>query len=63
VDFNVCTLANNHTLDWGIDALVECREQMKAMDIAMCEAGLNILKARSRDRGRAGVTMKNKGSG
>src|SRR5688572_2821608 len=21
--FNVCTLANNHCLDWGVDALVE----------------------------------------
>jgi poly-gamma-glutamate synthesis protein (capsule biosynthesis protein) len=44
--FNVCTLANNHTLDWGVDAVVECRERLEAMGIAVCGAGRNISEAR-----------------
>ncbi|MBI2985374.1 MAG: CapA family protein [Deltaproteobacteria bacterium] len=44
--FNVCTLANNHCMDWGIDALVECRERLEGMGIAVCGAGRNIDEAR-----------------
>lgn len=44
--FDVCTLANNHTLDWGVDAVVECRERLEAMGIAVCGAGRNISEAR-----------------
>ncbi len=44
--FNICTLANNHSLDWGIDALVECRERLESMGIAVCGAGRNIGEAK-----------------
>jgi poly-gamma-glutamate synthesis protein (capsule biosynthesis protein) len=44
--FNVCTLANNHTLDWGVDAVVECRKRLESMDIAVCGAGRDISEAR-----------------
>ena len=44
--FNVCSLANNHCMDWGIDALVECRERLEGMGIAVCGAGRNISEAR-----------------
>ncbi len=44
--FNVCTLANNHTQDWGVDAIVECRERLEAMGIAVCGAGRNLAEAR-----------------
>jgi len=43
---NVCTLANNHTLDWGVDAVVECRERLEALNIAVCGAGRDINEAR-----------------
>lgn len=46
VGFNVCTMANNHTLDWGVDAVVECRQRLEAMGIAVCGAGKNINEAR-----------------
>src|ERR1035437_720007 len=41
VGFNACTLANNHTLDWGVDAVIECRQRLEAMGIAVCGAGKN----------------------
>ena len=44
--FNVCTLANNHTGDWGTDPVIECRERLEAMGIAVCGAGRNIDEAR-----------------
>ncbi|MBI4331966.1 MAG: CapA family protein [Chloroflexi bacterium] len=44
--FNVCTLANNHTGDWGVDAIVECRERLEALGIAVCGAGRNMTEAR-----------------
>ncbi len=43
---DVCTLANNHTLDWGVDATVECLERLEAMGIAVCGVGRNITEAR-----------------
>ncbi|HVN97264.1 MAG TPA: CapA family protein [Syntrophorhabdaceae bacterium] len=44
--FNVCTLANNHTLDWGIDPVAECRGRLQKLGIAVCGAGKNIDEAR-----------------
>lgn len=44
--FDVCTLANNHTGDWGVDAIIECRKRLEAMGIAVCGAGRNIDEAR-----------------
>jgi len=44
--FNVCTFANNHTMDWGLDAIVECRTRLEAIGIAVCGAGKNIHEAR-----------------
>ena len=44
--FNVCSLANNHCLNWGVDALVECRERLEAMGMVVCGAGRNIDEAR-----------------
>ncbi len=44
--FDVCTVANNHTLDWGIDAVVECRERYEKMGIAVCGIGSNMTEAR-----------------
>jgi hypothetical protein len=44
--FNVCTMANNHVMDWGIDPVVECRERLEAMGIAVCGAGKDMAEAR-----------------
>lgn len=44
--FNVCTMANNHVGDWGIDAIVECRERLETLGIAVCGAGRNMSEAR-----------------
>ena len=44
--FNVCSYANNHTLDWGIDAVIDCRERLEAAGISVCGAGKNIVEAR-----------------
>ncbi len=43
---DVCSMANNHTGDWGVDATVECRERLEAMGIAVCGAGRDINEAR-----------------
>lgn len=45
--FNVCNFANNHTMDWGVDAVVECRERLESMGIAVCGAGRDIGEART----------------
>ncbi len=44
--FDVCTMANNHTLDWGVDPVVECRQRLEKMGIAVCGAGRNMAEAR-----------------
>jgi poly-gamma-glutamate capsule biosynthesis protein CapA/YwtB (metallophosphatase superfamily) len=44
--FDVCTLANNHAMDWGVEALVECRGRLQALGIEVCGAGLNRSEAR-----------------
>ena len=44
--FDIATLANNHTLNWGQDALLDCLERFKALGIATCGAGKNMDEAR-----------------
>jgi poly-gamma-glutamate synthesis protein (capsule biosynthesis protein) len=44
--FDVCTCANNHTMDWGVDAVIECRQRLEAMGIAVCGTGSNSDEAR-----------------
>lgn len=44
--FNVCTLANNQSLQWGVNAAVDCRERLEAMGIAVCGFGRNMTEAR-----------------
>lgn len=44
--FDVCSLASNHTLDWGVDAVVECRKRLEAVGVAVCGAGSNLDEAR-----------------
>ena len=41
------TLANNHALDCGIDALLECFEHLRAAGIAWAGAGENVEQART----------------
>lgn len=44
--FNVMSLAGNHTLDYGADALADTLEHLRAEGIAVCGAGANIAQAR-----------------
>lgn len=44
--FHACTLANNHTMDWGTYAVVECRDRLEEMGIAVCGAGRDVHEAR-----------------
>lgn len=44
--FNVCSLATNQSLDWGIDALAQCSDRLQAMGIAVCGFGRDISEAR-----------------
>jgi poly-gamma-glutamate synthesis protein (capsule biosynthesis protein) len=44
--FNVCNMANNQSLNWGINAGVECWERLKAMGIAVCGFGRDMTEAR-----------------
>lgn len=44
--FNVCSFANNHAMDWGVDALVETIERLESIGISVCGAGRNISEAR-----------------
>jgi poly-gamma-glutamate capsule biosynthesis protein CapA/YwtB (metallophosphatase superfamily) len=43
IDF--CSLANNHTLDWGYSGLFETREALKAANIRFAGAGKNLAEA------------------
>jgi Bacterial capsule synthesis protein PGA_cap len=43
--FNVATLANNHVMDWGTEAVVECRDRLEKLGIAVCGAGRNLSEA------------------
>jgi poly-gamma-glutamate synthesis protein (capsule biosynthesis protein) len=44
---NCVTLANNHTLDYGIDALLDTLEHLSAAGIAWVGAGANLEEARA----------------
>jgi poly-gamma-glutamate capsule biosynthesis protein CapA/YwtB (metallophosphatase superfamily) len=43
--FNVASQANNHTYDWGPEALLDSLERLRAADIQPVGAGQNILAA------------------
>ena len=42
---DVCSLANNHVLDWGHSGLLETMETLKNMDIKIAGAGRNLIEA------------------
>jgi poly-gamma-glutamate capsule biosynthesis protein CapA/YwtB (metallophosphatase superfamily) len=44
--FDVISLANNHTLDWGVETLLATLEMMKEAGIPYVGAGKNIAEAR-----------------
>jgi len=44
--FNVVSLASNHAMDWGEEALLDTIELFKSMDIAVVGAGSNLQNAR-----------------
>jgi hypothetical protein len=45
--FDVLSLANNHILDIGVDAMLENRTRLQAQGIATCGAGANLDEART----------------
>lgn len=54
------TLANNHTLDWGYDGLIETLETIEKNGLHYCGAGRNIDEARKPlviDKGEKGKTV------
>lgn len=42
---DVCSLANNHVLDWGHSGLLETMETLKNIDIKIAGAGRNLIEA------------------
>jgi poly-gamma-glutamate synthesis protein (capsule biosynthesis protein) len=44
--FNIANMANNVSLNWGLDAAIECRQLLEARGIAVCGFGRNIDEAR-----------------
>lgn len=44
--FNVISLAGNHAMDWGPDALMDTVDMFKRLGIPTCGAGANIEEAR-----------------
>jgi poly-gamma-glutamate synthesis protein (capsule biosynthesis protein) len=44
--FDVISMAGNHCMDWGSEALIETRANLEAAEIAVCGAGANIAQAR-----------------
>ena len=44
-EINICSLANNHVLDWGYSGLLETLESLKAVDIQIAGAGRNTDQA------------------
>ena len=46
IGFDVVSLSNNHTMDWGAAALLDSIERLKAAGIAPVGAGRNIAEAR-----------------
>jgi poly-gamma-glutamate synthesis protein (capsule biosynthesis protein) len=45
--FNVASLAGNHAMDWGPEALLDTVEQLRGMGIQTIGAGRNIAEARA----------------
>ena len=45
-NIDCCTLANNHVLDWGYEGLAETLRVLKAADIEIAGAGMNLQQAR-----------------
>jgi tetratricopeptide (TPR) repeat protein len=39
--FHACTFANNHCMGWGPEAMLECIERLRHMNIAVCGTGAN----------------------
>jgi poly-gamma-glutamate capsule biosynthesis protein CapA/YwtB (metallophosphatase superfamily) len=46
-NIDCCTLANNHVLDWGYEGLAETLRVLKAADIEIAGAGMNLQQARA----------------
>ena len=46
-DFDVCTLANNHVLDWGYEGLAETLETLDRHSILHTGAGRNLRRAKA----------------
>lgn len=46
-NIDCCTLANNHVLDWGYEGLSETLRVLKAADIEIAGAGMNLQQARA----------------
>jgi Bacterial capsule synthesis protein PGA_cap len=44
--FNVVSLACNHVMDWGADAMLDTKERLQAMGIQVIGAGRNLREAR-----------------
>ena len=44
---DVCSLANNHVLDWGYSGLLETLESIKKVNIKISGAGRNLLEAQA----------------
>jgi hypothetical protein len=44
--FDVLSIASNHTLDWGADALLDCIEHLRSEGVAVVGGGANIAEAR-----------------
>jgi poly-gamma-glutamate synthesis protein (capsule biosynthesis protein) len=42
---DICSLANNHVLDWGHSGLLETMETLKNIDIKIAGAGRNLVEA------------------
>ena len=44
--FNVASMAGNHAMDWGADALLDTIELLRGKDIQVIGAGRNLAEAR-----------------
>jgi poly-gamma-glutamate capsule biosynthesis protein CapA/YwtB (metallophosphatase superfamily) len=44
--FDVISMAGNHCMDWGSEALIETRANLEEAGISVCGAGANIVEAR-----------------
>lgn len=44
--FDVMSIASNHTLDWGADALLDCIDRLRKEGVAVVGGGVNLAEAR-----------------